>query len=244
MPTRYLKPGIRDSERIESLSSPDAEILYYRLIVSVDDFGRTDARPLMLKSLCFPIRLRATADKCMQWTQDLVKAGLISVYEVDGKPYLQITKWDNKPRAERSKYPNPRTDVYSCPQMLPVTVNREPLTDNRKPEPLTGTETGVEARATRLPKTWTLPAEWMDWAGEERGWSASKILKVSDLFRDYWIAKPGKDGRKLDWEATWRNWVRNQNDKKTSSNSNDEAIAQAKKELFGEKDITHDTKRV
>jgi len=27
-------------------------------------------------------------------------------------------------------------------------------------------------------------------------------------FRDYWIAKPGKDGVKLDWSATWRNWVR------------------------------------
>ena len=49
MPTRYLKPGIRDSERIEAIASPDAEILFYRLLVSVDDFGRTDARPLMVK---------------------------------------------------------------------------------------------------------------------------------------------------------------------------------------------------
>ena len=133
MPTRYLKPGIRDSERIEALSSPDAEILYYRLLVSVDDFGRADARPLMIKSLCFPIRLRASADKCMQWLQDLVKAQLITIYEVEGKPYLQIIKWDNKPRADHSKFPDPPTDVYSCPQMLPVTVNREP---ELKPEPI------------------------------------------------------------------------------------------------------------
>ena len=27
-------------------------------------------------------------------------------------------------------------------------------------------------------------------------------------FCDYWRAKPGKDGRKLDWVATWRNWMR------------------------------------
>jgi len=27
-------------------------------------------------------------------------------------------------------------------------------------------------------------------------------------FCDYWRAKPGKDGRKLDWPATWRNWMR------------------------------------
>lgn len=28
-------------------------------------------------------------------------------------------------------------------------------------------------------------------------------------FRDYWIAKSGKDATKTDWLATWRNWLRN-----------------------------------
>jgi len=156
MPTRYLKPGIRDSERIESISFPDAEILYYRLIVSVDDFGRTDARPLMLKSLCFPIRLRATADKCMQWLQDLVNAGLVVVYEVEGKSYLQIVKWDNKPRAERSKYPDPPTDVYSCPQMLPVTVNREP-------EPKPKQKGNGSAQAPFILPDWIPEEPWNAW---------------------------------------------------------------------------------
>lgn len=27
-------------------------------------------------------------------------------------------------------------------------------------------------------------------------------------FRDYWQARAGKEGVKLDWQATWRNWVR------------------------------------
>ncbi|WP_375640991.1 MULTISPECIES: hypothetical protein [unclassified Bartonella] len=26
-------------------------------------------------------------------------------------------------------------------------------------------------------------------------------------FRDYWKARTGKDARKTDWKATWRNWV-------------------------------------
>ena len=30
----------------------------------------------------------------------------------------------------------------------------------------------------------------------------------ADQFRDYWIAKPGAAGVKLDWPATWRTWVR------------------------------------
>ena len=137
VPTRYLKPGIRDSDRIEAIESPDAEILYYRLLVSVDDFGRADARPLMVKSLCFPIRQRATADKCMQWLQELETARLIALYESDGKPYLQLTKWDNKPRAECSKYPEPPTDADKRMQMLPVTVTETVTkTENREPSTL------------------------------------------------------------------------------------------------------------
>lgn len=27
-------------------------------------------------------------------------------------------------------------------------------------------------------------------------------------FVDYWTAKAGKDATKLDWDATWRNWIR------------------------------------
>lgn len=31
-------------------------------------------------------------------------------------------------------------------------------------------------------------------------------------FRDYWIAQGGQKGRKKDWQATWRNWLRNSNE--------------------------------
>lgn len=34
-----------------------------------------------------------------------------------------------------------------------------------------------------------------------------------ERFTDYWQAKPGKDGRKLDWPATWRNWMRTAEDR-------------------------------
>ena len=27
-------------------------------------------------------------------------------------------------------------------------------------------------------------------------------------FIDYWIAQPGQKGVKVDWPATWRNWIR------------------------------------
>jgi hypothetical protein len=32
-----------------------------------------------------------------------------------------------------------------------------------------------------------------------------------EKFRDYWTAQPGIKGRKVDWDATWRNWIRREN---------------------------------
>lgn len=51
------------------------------------------------------------------------------------------------------------------------------------------------ARGSRLPPDW-LPEGTFEQEEVER-------------FRDYWTAKAGKDGVKLDWQATWRNWLRN-----------------------------------
>lgn len=63
-------------------------------------------------------------------------------------------------------------------------------------------------RGTALPKDWSLPDDWKAWATKER--PDIDVVTVAESFRDYWVAKPGKEGRKSDWQATWRNWVRNQ----------------------------------
>lgn len=65
----------------------------------------------------------------------------------------------------------------------------------------------VEARATRLALD-SLPDEWANFCRQERG-DLDPALTFA-RFSDYWRAKPGKDGRKVDWFATWRNWVRNE----------------------------------
>lgn len=60
---------------------------------------------------------------------------------------------------------------------------------------------------SRLEDDWSPPADWVEWAKDERP-DLDVILEV-DKFRDFWISKPGKDGRKANWKATWRNWIRN-----------------------------------
>jgi hypothetical protein len=62
------------------------------------------------------------------------------------------------------------------------------------------------ARASRLPTDFTLPDDWSAFCQAER--PDLDPAKTFDKFRDYWTAKAGKDGAKLNWLATWRNWVR------------------------------------
>ena len=80
--------------------------------------------------------------------------------------------------------------------------------ESREEEKTVGAPSAKSPRGTALPKDWELPGDWRTWAEGAR--PDVDVLTVADSFRDYWVAKPGKDGRKADWMATWRNWVRNQ----------------------------------
>jgi len=68
------------------------------------------------------------------------------------------------------------------------------------------------ARATRLPPDWEPDSEAWNWAVGELG-SGELFGRELAKFRDYWAARPGKGGTKLDWAATWRNWVREAKDR-------------------------------
>lgn len=57
-----------------------------------------------------------------------------------------------------------------------------------------------------------------EWTPDKQYWEAAQLIKpdmtqewfiqVAHKFKDYWIAKAGKDATKADWLATWRNWIR------------------------------------
>lgn len=65
------------------------------------------------------------------------------------------------------------------------------------------------SQGSRLPPAWTLPEDWRTWAQTER--PDVDADREAAQFADYWHGKPGKDGRKADWQATWRNWIRRSN---------------------------------
>jgi hypothetical protein len=65
-----------------------------------------------------------------------------------------------------------------------------------------------DPKGSRLPAEWELPREWAEWCEVNR--PDLDPATVAAGFKDFWVAKPGKDGRKADWQATWRNWCRGQ----------------------------------
>lgn len=69
-------------------------------------------------------------------------------------------------------------------------------------------DSGTPRRGTRLPNDWVLPGEWGRWAIQETGLPRERILLEAATFADYWQALPGAKAVKLDWEKTWRNWIR------------------------------------
>jgi len=101
------------------------------------------------------------------------------------------------------------------------TNNQQPITNNHSIEEL---PTKQRTKGSRLSANFDLPEDWIVFCQTER--PDLNPQKVFDSFKDYWIAKSGNQGVKLDWTATWRNWVRNQN---------------VAKPLFNKADVVHQT---
>ena len=104
--------------------------------------------------------------------------------------------------------------------VTPVTLNdailplsppspKDPQTPKEPQPPHTPTHYAREGRGTVLPAEWTpLPAK--------PGTIAAKVLEARgeewqrhtfEKFENFWRAKSGSSGRKRDWQATWCNWV-------------------------------------
>lgn len=94
-----------------------------------------------------------------------------------------------------------------------TSTNQEPRTNNQEPEPKEQAPQAPpaeakadKARGSRLPADWKPSPEDVAYCKTER--PDLRPSSVAQNFFDYWIAQPGAKGRKADWSATWRSWVR------------------------------------
>lgn len=160
------------------------------------DFGTLDAEALDCV-FNFPSTETRTAD---------ILAAMAGRGLVDG---TRVVAWDKRqPKREREDATNADRQAAFRAKRNQVTPDnasgnqktpREEESREEKKNPSSLRSEG--ARGTRLPKDF----EPLPEPDAEQGIDRRKELLS---FRDYWTAKPGKDGVKLDWQATWRNWAR------------------------------------
>ena len=77
----------------------------------------------MIKNRLFPLKDNLTAKAVSDGINKLASAGLVVLYEFEGKPYLYLPTWNDHQnvRAKKSKYPAPEDSLityeYGCTQM-------------------------------------------------------------------------------------------------------------------------------
>lgn len=117
LPNRIIKDSIHTSERINALSDFQFRI-WVSLITYVDDYGRGDARPAVIRGTCFPLRDRITNKDIEAALKALADTGCVGLYEVGGKPYLYFPNWESHQRV--------RTKVSKCPEPPSAAICRNP----------------------------------------------------------------------------------------------------------------------
>jgi uncharacterized protein YdaU (DUF1376 family) len=124
------------------------------------------------------------------------------------KQYKEFSEAGKRGAAKRWSTP-PNGEAISPPNATPIaTNNHKPITNNQD----------KNKRGSRLAQDLFFPKEWCDFLVEQR--PELNAQKTFDQFKDYWIAQAGQKGVKLDWFATWRNWVRNTNAPKVNPADN------------------------
>jgi len=116
MGNRILKESIKKSPTIDQLSWFE-EVMFYRIVVTADDYGRLDGRITVLKNDLFPTKETITKKQVEDALEKLIKVGLVCRYMHNDVPYLYLPSWEShqQVRAHKSKFPAP--DI-ACNQMI------------------------------------------------------------------------------------------------------------------------------
>ena len=117
MPNRIIREAILSSEKIASLGWPE-EVFYRRLMSIVDDYGRTEANPQLLRARCYPLQTdQVRVTDIARWMAACQKSSLILCYADGSKQYLEVSNFQQQQRSP-SKYPAPPASANGCAQMI------------------------------------------------------------------------------------------------------------------------------
>jgi hypothetical protein len=216
MASRVLRDEILSSDSLSQVST-DAELVFIRLILIVDDFGRADARVKLLRARLFPMRPAFTEQKISRCLCELSECEdpPIVFYEVDGHPYLYLPGWEKHrgktKRAKNSRLPDPIQGIPGDPgdsgRSEDVHVGGGGGVGGGG-EPAAPMATAPSARthksATSCPRALeeNQRARVRSWAAKQLPDLGSKAL--GDAWEIFYAWAEAGDHKRKDWEAAFR----------------------------------------
>jgi hypothetical protein len=206
MPNRIIKESICTSDSIAELNWFE-EVLFYRLIVSCDDFGRFDGRVAVIKNRLFPLKDTVTVKAVETAIDKLVRVGLVTLYMFEGKPYLHLPTWERHQsiRAKKSKYPAPEDGVIAS-EIICKQMNANVPVIQSNPNPIRIQSESNSKAETR--KHFVPPS-----VSDVREYCLERGNRVDpQTFVDFYAGKNWMVGKTkmADWKACVRTWERRQ----------------------------------
>ena len=202
----YYKFNIADYRKDTGHLSTIEHGIYRQLI----DWYYLDEQPITAETQVVIRRLRLGSDE-LKFLENV----LSDFFVLDKTGYkhkrIEVEIEDYHEQAEKNQRngklggrPKKTQSVISgLPDESQNNPNHKPLTNNHKPIDK------ENKRGSRLSQDFIFPSEWLVFCKQER--PELQPVQTFEKFKDYWIAQAGQKGVKLDWFATWRNWVRNTN---------------------------------
>lgn len=96
-----------DSRTVDALCA-HGERFFVRLLMKVDDYGRTDADPRLLKSRLFPLKADIRETDISRWLAACQMAGLLRFYaDGKGRKILEVFKFGQRKRFMKSEFDPP-----------------------------------------------------------------------------------------------------------------------------------------
>lgn len=200
-PSFFRHTALFDAERACGLP---LRIAFAGLWTCADREGRFHWRPRELKLDCLPFDDVDFGNVL----NALEQYGFIVRFTVKGEQYGHIPSW------ERHQHVNAREPASTIPSPDQADTEQVPVRAAHVHARVEGKgreeeRKGMErerVRGTRLPPDWHPSDALLTWTQDEC--PALDVSIEAAKFRDYWHARAGPGGVKLDWDATWRNWAR------------------------------------
>lgn len=211
MSDKILRDELLRSHRYRTLSSDTTRLLFIHLLLCADALGNCEATTTAIGDAMGRPVDESTAAK---WLSELSDVDIIRTYNDDGKRYVHIPRFRQRLRYPKGKHPRPPANL-ECIEIRELAEKVRPQSDlsqttvrPQSDEVKRSEEKRREKRGTRIPDDWKPDPTLIAWATAAR--KDLNIPEVVERFRDYWLAKAGKDAAKMRWDLTFKTWVKNE----------------------------------